>query len=305
MKAAAFSSIGPPEVLRIMDFEDPQAGPGQVRVKVRSAGVQPADCAVRGTGWTPPSVTLKRPQIVGNEFAGTIDQVGEGVAGFSPGDAVLGWSLLACYAEYVVVSADQIVRKPESMSWEEAGVLSASGQTAHTALEQLRVGAGDTVLIHAAAGGVGTFAVQIALALGAKEVIGTASERNHDYLRSLGAVPVLYGPGLVDRVREIAHEGVDAALDAAGEEALRASVELVNDRSRIGTIASFEAVSELGVLAIRSQRSQSRLNALVRLYEQGMLRIHVSHVFPLSEAAKAHRLVETGHARGKTVLFID
>jgi len=305
MKAAAFSTIGPPEVLRIMEFEDPQAGPGEVRVKVRSAGVQPADCAVRSSGWTPPPLTLKRPQIVGNEFAGTIDQVGEGVRGFSPGDAVLGWSLLACYAEYVVVSADQIVRKPDSMSWEEAGVLSASGQTAHTALEQLRVGAGDTVLIHAAAGGVGTFAVQIAAALGAKQVIGTASERNHDYLRSLGAVPVLYGPGLVDRVRELAPEGVDAALDAAGEEALRASVELVNDRSRVGTIASFEAASELGVLAIRSQRSQSRLNELVRLYEQGMLRIHVSHVLPLSEAAKAHRLVETGHARGKTVLVID
>ncbi|MEC0308687.1 NADP-dependent oxidoreductase [Paenibacillus lautus] len=304
MRAAAFRTIGPPDVLRVLEFEDPQAGSGQVRVSVKTAGVQPADCGIRGSGWAPPGVTLRMPQILGNEFAGTIDQVGEGVTGFVVGEDVIGWSVLACYAEYVVVSTDQVVRKPDSMPWEEAGVLTASGQTAHTALGTLGVGHGDTVLIHAAAGGVGSFAVQIAHAWGAR-VIGTASERNHDYLRSLGAVPVVYGPGLVDRVKVAAPEGVSAALDAAGEEALRASVELVGDRSRIGTIVAFDRVEELGVRAIRSQRSKDRLAELVQLYEQGELKIHVSRTFSLSEAAEAHRIVESGHVRGKVVLRID
>ncbi|MCV4232677.1 NADP-dependent oxidoreductase [Virgibacillus sp. LDC1] len=304
MRAAAFRTIGPPDVLRVLEFEDPQAGSGQVRVSVKTAGVQPADCGIRGSGWAPPGVTLRMPQILGNEFAGTIDQVGEGVTGFVVGEDVIGWSVLACYAEYVVVSTDQVVRKPDSMPWEEAGVLTASGQTAHTALGTLGVGHGDTVLIHAAAGGVGSFAVQIAHAWGAR-VIGTASERNHDYLRSLGAVPVVYRPGLVDRVKAAAPEGVSAALDAAGEEALRASVELVGDRSRIGTIVAFDRVEELGVRAIRSQRSKDRLAELVQLYEQGELKIHVSRTFSLSEAAEAHRIVESGHVRGKVVLRID
>ncbi|MGG4345422.1 NADP-dependent oxidoreductase [Paenibacillus lautus] len=303
MKAAAFRTIGPPDVLRVLEFEDPQAGSGQVRVKVKAAGVQPADCGIRGSGWAPPNVTLRMPQILGNEFAGTIDQVGEGVTNLEVGENVIGWSLLACYAEYVVVSTDQVVRKPDSMPWEEAGVLTASGQTAHTALQALEIGEGDTVLIHAAAGGVGSYAVQIARVWGAR-VIGTASERNHDYLRSLGAVPVVYGPGLVDRVKAAAPEGVSAALDAAGEEALRASVELVGDRSRIGTIVAFDRVEELGVRAIRSQRSKDRLAELVQLYEQGKLKIHVSRTFSLSEAAEAHRTVESGHVRGKVVLRI-
>lgn len=189
------------------------------------------------------------------------------------------------------------------MPWEEAGALTASGQTAHTALAVLGIGHRDTVLIHAAAGGVGSFAVQIARAWGAR-VIGTASERNHDYLRSLGAVPVVYGPGLVDRVKACATEGVTAALDAAGEEALRASVELVGDRSRIGTIVAFDLVEELGVRPIRSQRSKDRLAELVQMYDQGKLKIHVSQTFSLSEAAEAHRAVESGHVRGKVVLRI-
>ncbi|RAR41363.1 NADP-dependent oxidoreductase [Paenibacillus sp. MDMC362] len=304
MKAVAFSTIGPPDVLRVMEFEDPQAGNGQIRVKIKAAGVQPADCGIRGSGWAPPNMTLRMPQILGNEFAGTIDQVGEGVRGFKVGEDVIGWSLLACYAEYVVVSSDQVVRKPDPMPWEEAGVLTAAGQTAHTALQALGVGEGDTVLIHAAAGGVGSYAVQLARAWGAR-VIGTASERNHDYLRSLGAVPVVYGPGLVARVKAAAPEGVSAALDAAGEEALLASLELVGDRSRIGTIVAFDRVEELGVLAIRSQRSKDRLAELVQLYEQGKLQIHVSRAFSLSEAAEAHRAVESGHVRGKVVLRID
>lgn len=304
MKAAAISSYGSPDVLQVIELDDPQASRGKVRVRIKSAGVQPFDCAVRSSGWSPPGYPLSFPQILGNEFAGIIDQVGEDTAGFAVGDEVLGWTLLACYAEYVVVSVDQIVHKPREMSWEEAGVISASGQTAHTALQELGVVEGDTVLIHAAAGGVGSFAVQLAKAWGAT-VIGTASERNHDYLRSLGAIPVAYGDGLVDRVRALAPHGVDAALDAAGEDALNASVELVKDKERIGTIVSFDLGEKLGVRNIRSQRSKERLSDLVELIVQGKISVHIRKVFPLEEAANAHREVESGHGRGKVVLAIN
>lgn len=302
MKAAALSSFGPPEALQTMAAPLPVADSDEVRVRVKAAGVQPADVAVR-QGWTPPGTTVRLPQIPGNEFSGVVDQVGEGVKDWAEGDEVLGFRLLDCYAEYVVVPANQIVAKPPGMPWEAAGSLSASGQTAHTALRELKIGAGDTLLVHAAAGGVGTIAVQLARAWGAT-VIGTASPRNHDYLRSLGVIPVAYGDGLADRIRALAPQGVDAVLDAAGEEALRASVELVEDRSRIGTIVSFELGAKLGVRVIRSQRSASRLEELVNLYSQGLLRLHVRQSFPLDRAADAHREIEQGHGRGKVVLTI-
>lgn len=303
MRASAVSSFGPPDVLQLIHTQAPHADAGQVRIRVKAAGVQPVDLAVR-SGFTPPGATLQLPQILGNEFAGVIDQVGKGVKGFSVGSEVLGFQVLGCYAEYAVVPAEQVVAKPRNMPWEVAGALSASGQTAHTALTELGVGKGDTVLIHAAAGGVGTVAVQLARAWGAT-VIGTASERNHDYLRSLGAIPVSYGDGLVDRVRALAPNGVDAVLDAAGGDALRVSVELAANRHRIGTIVAFDQVEQLGVRAIRSQRSAARLAELVDLYAQGKLHIHIRKTFPLHQAADAHREVEMGHGRGKVVLVID
>ncbi|ULL18869.1 NADP-dependent oxidoreductase [Paenibacillus sp. H1-7] len=303
MKAAGVYTFGPPEVLQTIEVDTPQAEAGEVRVRVKAVGVQPADLAVR-SGWTPPGGSIRIPQIPGNEFAGIIDQVGEGVTSISVGDEVLGFRILQCYAEYLTVPAGQVALKPRQMPWEVAGSLSASGQTAHTALKELGVASGDTVLIHAAAGGVGSMAVQLAHAWGAK-VIGTASVRNHDYLRSLGAIPVSYGDGMTERIRALAPNGIDAALDAAGSDALRASVELVADRSRIGTIVSFDIAEELGVRSIRSQRSAARLAELIDLYEQGKLSIHIRKVFSLDRAADAHREIEQGHGRGKVVLTID
>ncbi|MED2795983.1 alcohol dehydrogenase catalytic domain-containing protein, partial [Bacillus wiedmannii] len=134
MKAAAISASGPPNVLKVMEFNNPHAGAGQVRIRVKAAGIQPFDLSVRSSGWAPPGLSVQYPQILGNEFAGIIDQVGDKVTDFSIGNEVLGWALLACYAEYVVVSVDQIVHKPQSMPWEEAGAITASGQTAHTAV---------------------------------------------------------------------------------------------------------------------------------------------------------------------------
>ncbi|GAA1828119.1 NADP-dependent oxidoreductase [Luedemannella flava] len=297
------TEFGGPEVLTLTDLPDPQAGPGQVRVRVRAAGVLPFDLGVR-QGWAPPSVDLTFPVVPGNEFAGVVDQVGEGVTGVAVGAEVLGYGLLGGYAERVVVPADQVVAKPPALPWEVAGGLSGNGQGAHMALEAVRVGPGDTVLIHAAAGGLGTIAVQLARAWGATTVIGTASPANHAYLRSLGAVPVAYGPGLVDRVRAVAPDGVDAALDAAGPEALYASAELVRDRGRVRTMVSDEAALELGIPALTPARSGARLADLVRLTLRGDLRLHLRRVYPLRDAADAHRDLATGHGRGKIVLRV-
>lgn len=296
-----FDSYGGPDVLRVVDQEPPLPGPGQVRVAVRAAGVQPFDALFRSGAarqWMP----ARFPQRLGNDFAGVVDAVGAGTAEFAVGAEVLGWARLAAYAEHVVVGAPDVVAKPAAMPWPEAGALSASGQTAATALTALDVGDRDTVLIHAAAGGVGSLATQIAVARGA-HVIGTASERNHDYLRSLGAEPVAYGDGLVDRLRAVAPDGVDAALDASGTvEALHASLAVVRTPDRIGTVAFQPAADALGVRRLSTQRSAGQLRELTALYEAGRLRVTVSRTYPFTEAADAHRSIETGHVRGKIVL---
>ncbi|GII62405.1 oxidoreductase [Sphaerisporangium krabiense] len=302
MKAAAFERPGGPEVLRLMEVATPEAGPGEVRVRVRAAGVQPYDCAVRA-GWIPPGVPPDIPKIPGNEFAGVVDRTGPGVTGVAAGDEVLGFGRLDAYAEYIVVPADQVTAKPAEMPWEVAGGFSAGAQTAHIALRELGVGAGDTVLVHAAAGGVGTIAVQLAAAWGAA-VVGTASEANHDYLRGLGAVPVAYGEGLVARVRAAAPGGVDAALDGAGGDALTASLELVKDRSRVLTLVEHGQAEALGVRVTPALRSAARLAELAGMYARGELRVHVRETFPLERAADAHRAVETRHGAGKVVITV-
>lgn len=303
MRAAGFETFGPPEVLRLLELPEPHAGPGEVRVRVKAAGVMPFDCLVRGDR-LPQGVQIRMPQVPGNEFAGVVDRIGEGVNGFAEGEEVLGFSLLQAYAEYLVVRPEQIVRKPAGMPWEVAGGFSGNGQGAQMAMEMLRIGPGDAVLIHAAAGGLGTFSVQLARERGASLVIGTASPGNHEYLRSLGAVPVAYGEGLADRVRAIAPGGVDAVLDAAGGAALRDSLELVRDKDRMTTFTAFELARELGVPLVRGERTAERLWQLVDLYDRGNIRIHIRSVYGLDQAAHAHAEVESGHGRGKVVIVM-
>jgi enoyl reductase len=299
-RAIVFARHGAPEVLELAEVGDERPAAGEVRVRVEAAGLQPFDCALRRgdlARWMP----LRLPSRLGNEFAGTVEEVGAGVHHVTAGDEVLGWANLVCHAEAAIVNACQLVSKPIAVSWDEAGVLSASGQTADTALEALAVEPGETVMVHAAAGGVGSFAVQLAVLRGAT-VIGTASEPNHQYLESLGAIPVAYGPGLEARVRRIAPRGIDAALDAAGGEALNASVGLVVDRTRIGTIADRAAAARLGIRALSTDRSVQRLGKLADLVARGSLRAVVSESFPLRDAVTAHRLVERRHVRGKLVV---
>jgi enoyl reductase len=298
-KAIVFTEYGDPDVLQLVDVPAPEPGPGQVRVRMKAAGVQPADTRTRSGAWQA-WMPVRFPARLGNEGAGVVDAVGPGAAGFAVGDEVLG-PAAGAYAESVLFQADQIAKKPAIMPWVEAGALSASGQTAHTALDDLGVAAGDTVLIHAGAGGVGHLAVQLARLRGAL-VVATASPDNHEFLRSLGALPVAYGPGLVERIKEVAPAGVDAALDGAGGEALEVSLEVVGKRDRIGTIADQAGAARLGLRAIGTRRSAARLGELVRLYAEGQLRVAVWKEFPLAQAAAAHRESERGHLRGKIVL---
>ena len=227
-RAVVFDAYGGPEVLRVVEVPAPEPGPGQIRVRVRAAGVNPIDAKVRG-GRLDGRFPVAFPQTLGNEFAGVVDRLGAGVTGCRAGAEVFGFTSMAAYADHVLVGADQVAAKPADLPWVTAAALSAVGQTAYHALRILAVGRGETLLVHAAAGGVGTVAVQLARRLGAT-VIGTASEGNHDYLRSLGATPVTYGPGLAERVRGLAPGGVDAVLDCVGAGAVRASLDLVADR---------------------------------------------------------------------------
>jgi enoyl reductase len=301
-RALIFAEYGGPEVLKAIEMHLPPPGYGQLRIRTKAAGIQPFDCLFRSGAakqWVPATF----PQRIGNEFAGVVDEVGE-AAMFSVGDAVLGWAMLASTAEHIVVPETDVVAKPATMTWPEAGALAASGQTASTALDRLRVAEGDTVLVHAAAGGVGSIAVQLAKIRGAL-VIGTASERNHDYLRGLGATPVNYGDGLVERVRALAPRGVDAALIAVGsEEALRTSLEVVRDRARVGTVAFQPLADKLGIARISTERSATRLGELTRLCAAGKMRVSIQETYRLEQASEAHRTMETGHVRGKIAFVL-
>lgn len=301
MRAAGIDEFGSPDVLQIRDVERPSVSPDEVLVRVIAAGVQLTDAAVRA-GWTPPGAQIEFPQILGNEFAGIIDKVGTNVSSFQLGDEVAGFNLLNCYAEYVSVRPSQLVVKPKRVPWQAAGALSASGQTAHTAFEDLGIGAGEVVVVCGAAGGVGTVFTQLAVLAGAT-VIGTASARNHAYVRSLGAIPVAYGEGQANRIRAIS-EQIDVVFDATGHENLLTGVELVPDRDRIATIVDMALAVELGCRIVRSRRDATRLADLMRLVDAGELTVHVRRRYQLDAAADAHREVETGHGRGKVVLEI-
>lgn len=298
-KIVQFANYGPPDVLEVVEMLAPEPKAGEVRLSVRAAGVQPFDCATRRGDfrqWRP----LTLPARLGNEVAGVVDAVGDGAEAHI-GDELIAYLDLEGYASDVVVPVNQTTSKPPSMPWNEAGALSVSGQTAYTALDALQIGAGDRLLVHAAAGGVGSFAVQLAVIRGAT-VIGTASERNHDYLRSLGAIPVAYGSGLAERVRDACPEGITAALDGIGGDALDVSLELLGSPERIVTIADWMKSSTMGIRRVGTERSQEKLKDLTGWYEEGRLKIRVAASYPFDQAAQAHRDVETGHVRGKVVL---
>jgi NADPH:quinone reductase-like Zn-dependent oxidoreductase len=295
LKAIVVDRFGGPEVLRESEVETPEPGPGQVRVRVRVAGVNPFDARVRSGEFPRPL-----PTILGVEVAGTVDAIGEGVTEFAIGDEVFGGAETGSYAEYALAKA--IVVKPAGLAWDAAVSLPVAAGTSHRVLDLLGLASGETILIHGAAGAVGTLAVQLAVARGAT-VIGTASAANHEYLRTLGAIPTGYGDGLVERVRALAPQGVDAVFDIAGKGALPASIELRGGTDRIVTIAD-PAAESLGIPFSSGGGSAPDLGALAERAARGELITAISGTYPLAEAATAHRVIEAGHARGKVVLTV-
>ena len=243
------TAFGGPEVLSVVDQQVAEPGPGEALLEVRAAGINPADWkAYTGAFGTDPA---KLPLRLGYEAAGVVTAVGPDAVGptgpIAVGDEVIGFRLQGAYASSLVVPAAALVPKPIALDWAEAAGLMLTGATAVHALTAVDVGAGDTVLVHGAAGGVGQMLVQLAVAGGAR-VIGTAGSSGADLVRRLGGEPVPYGEGLTDRVRALAPEGVTAAVDAVGtDEALDVSLELVPDRQRIATIAIFTRGGEAGI----------------------------------------------------------
>jgi len=299
MKAVRFSRFGGPEVLEIVDLPDPHPGPGQVRIGVRAAGVNPSDWKKRRG-----LMDGELPQTLGYEAAGVVDELGEGVADVAAGDRVFGFSAEgAAQAELAVLSYYAPI--PPSLDFPGAAGLPAAIETATRALDQLGVGSGSTLLVDGASGSVGSAAVQLAVARGAR-VIGTASPANHEYLRSLGAEPVAYGEGHVERVRALAPGGVDVALDVAGSGVLPELIELAGGAGHVITLADFDGAQKYGVRFSSGDagRAVYALGEIGEQIESGRFSLPVVQAFPLAEVAEAHRVSERGHVRGKLVLLV-
>jgi NADPH:quinone reductase-like Zn-dependent oxidoreductase len=301
MKAVVFDTFGDPGVLHLADVPLPDPGPEQVRIRVQASGVNPVDSSIR-SGAMQAIFPTALPAIPGVDVAGVVDAVGEHVTDVAVGEPVVGWAdpPAGSYAEYALAS--QIARIPTGLSFANAVTLPTAGEAAKRGLDLLGVRAGETVLIQGASGSVGTIAVQLAVARGAT-VIGTASEDNQDYVRSLGAIPVLHGDGLVDQIRASSRQ-VDAVFDVAGKGALPDSIVLRGGTDRIITISD-PAAGKLGVTFSAGTPKDWSTGDLARLAElaaRGDLITTVAGTYPLERAADAQRVSQTGHVRGKLVL---
>jgi NADPH:quinone reductase-like Zn-dependent oxidoreductase len=310
MKAIRYHEYGDPDSLVWEDADEPKVGPDWVKIDVRASSVNPVDWKL-ASGGLDAVMDVFFPVVPGWDVAGVVEQVGPAVTGLSVGDEVYGYVRKdavhgGTYAQKVGAPERTVTRKPANLSFAEAAAIPLAGLTAYQALVHvLGVGADDTVLVHAAAGGVGSFAVQIARSRGAR-VIGTASDGNHDYVRGLGADPVAYGDGLVERVRALAPDGVDAIFDPIGGEALEVTDALLADGAG-GRLASIidPSVNESGGQYVFVHPSVDDLDALTRLAESGELTVEIAATYPMSETARAWRDSMEGHTRGKIVLTVD
>jgi NADPH:quinone reductase-like Zn-dependent oxidoreductase len=302
MKAVQFSRFGGPEVLEIVDLPDPHPGPGQIRIGVRAAGINATEWKLRkgqlnfGAGL---------PQTTGRDVAGVVDEIGEDVTDVAVGDRVFGVSDDgAGAAELALLTYRAPI--PPSLGFVDAAGLPVALETATRSLNALSIGRGTSLLINGAAGGIGSTAVQLAVARGAR-VIGTASTANHDYLRLLGAEPVTYGEGMAERVRALAPDGVDVALDVAGSGVLPELIDLTGGSQNVVTLADFEGSKQHDVRFSNGFRDGHAFHSLAEvgeLIETGRFWLPVERTYPLDDISEAHRVSEYGHVRGRLVLVI-
>jgi NADPH:quinone reductase-like Zn-dependent oxidoreductase len=304
MKAVRFDKYGGVDVLEVREVEDLLAGPGQVLVAVKAAGLNPGEIAIR-EGYLHERWPASFPSGEGTDLAGVVQAVGAGVSALAAGDEVLGWTEeRASHAELVVVPADQLTAKPTAVPWEVAGSLFVVAFAAYASVQAVAPKAGETVVVSAAAGGVGSVAVQLARRTGAT-VIGLASEPNHEWLRRHDIVPVTYGDGQSERIREASGGKVDAFIDTFGGGYVDLAIELGVAPGRINTIADFEAVERLGVhgQGTHAIASAELLAEIAGMVADGSLEIPIARTFPLEQVRDAYRELEKRHTHGKIVLL--
>lgn len=311
MRAITYDRFGGPDVLELTDLSTPKVGPDSVLVRVRASSVNPVDWKVR-EGYLAEIMDTVFPVVPGWDVAGVVEQVGLDTPEFKVGDEVFGYVRKdvvggevagGTFAELVAAPVRTLAHKPSSWSFEEAAAAPLAGLTAYQTIRRAGVQAGHTVLVHAAAGGVGSFAVQVARSLGAR-VIGTASESNHDYLRTLGAEPTTYGEGLAERVRALAPDGVDVVLDYVGGDALDSVPDVLRDGGAVASITDARARDDFGGHYVWVRPDSADLAALARLGDAGDLKPEIAEVFDLADAAGAHESSQSGHVRGKIVVRV-
>jgi NADPH:quinone reductase-like Zn-dependent oxidoreductase len=304
MKAIAATKYGGPEVLALTELPDPKIGPDSVLVRVKATSVNPVDWKVLA-GFLDGIMRVHFPLIPGWDLAGVVEKVGPAVREFKPGDEVIGYARedhiqSGTYAELVAPHVRTLAKKPKSLDWTQAAGLPLVGLTAWQAIATTGVRAGETILVHAASGGVGSLAVQILKAMGAR-VIGTASEPNHAHVANLGGEPVTYGEGLADRVRALAPDGVDAVLDFAGKD-LKTVVP--KEMQRLVSIVD-PAVNGMGGVYVFVRPSSTDLAALGQLADAGKLTVPVAKVFPLAQAGDAIAANKAGKVAGKIAITVE
>ena len=303
MEAVRFHEYGDVDVLAVEEIETPTPGEGEVLLQVRAAGVNPIDWkALHGrlAGGEP----LPAARGLGVDVAGVVAQLGPGVEGLAPGDEVCGNPTTASYAEYALSRPQMVVPKPPGLAWEIAGSLGVVTGTAYAALDALTLGTGETLLILGSSGGVGSLATQLAVARGVR-VVGTAGASKLEQVRALGATPIAYGDGLVERLREAAAEGLDAVLDCSGHGEIVAAVEVKGNVDRVLTIAYSQQASDLGVPVHAGgggEQTPQAIRETIPLIEEGRISFPIAGVFGLSQVPDALRESEHGHPAGKLVI---
>lgn len=304
MKAVRFDRYGDIDVLDVVDVAAPVPGEGRVLVRVKAAGINPGEAAIR-SGALAERWPATFPSGQGSDLSGVVEGIGPAVDRRSTGDEVIGWADgRASHAELVVVDAEHLTRKPPEVPWEVAGALFVAGATAWAAVRAVGPSAGETIVVSGAAGGVGTIAVQLARNAGAK-VIGLASEGHHDWLRQHGAVPVTYSDGVAERIRSAAGGRVDGLIDTFGSDYVKLAIELGVSPERIDTIADFEAAARYGVKTDGSAAGSSAatLAELAELIADGRLEVPIAAEYPLDRVRDAFRQLEQRHTLGKIVLL--